>query len=208
MGMLEGAGTAPHEETRMEHPTTVRDSARGPALGDAAAATLVEHHGRFLAFLERRVRSAADAEEILQAAYLKGVSAPEGPRDESVVAWFYRILRNALVDHYRRRDAERRALDRTAQQAEGDAAAEDDALRDAACACVLDVLPTLRSEHAAILQSVDVEERPIADVAAASGITAGNARVRLHRARAALRERVLGVCGACGDGGCSDCSCG
>ncbi len=61
---------------------------------------LVENHRRFLSFLTPRVGNAADAEEILQAAFVKSAEKSGSILDEeSVVAWFYRLLRNAVVDH-------------------------------------------------------------------------------------------------------------
>ena len=72
----------------------------------AAIAALVENHRRFLAFLERRVGSRAVAEDILQSAFVRGIEKGDTIRDaESSVAWFYRLLRNAVVDHWRRRGA-------------------------------------------------------------------------------------------------------
>ena len=87
----------------------------GPAtpapLAARALAVLVEHRARFLAFLEKRVGGRDTAEEILQQAYVRGMDRGGGLRaGESVVAWFYRLLRNVLADHWRRRDAERRAI--------------------------------------------------------------------------------------------------
>ncbi len=74
---------------------------------------LVDNHRQFLAFLERRVESRADAEDILQDAFVRGLEKGGQLRDgESAVAWFYRLLRNAVVDHYRRRGAAGRALGR------------------------------------------------------------------------------------------------
>lgn len=80
---------------------------------------LVGNHERFLAFLLPKVRQPADAEEILQSAFVR-VSEKEGTiRDEeSAVAWFYRLLRNALIDYYRRHDIEKRALDFMTEEAQ------------------------------------------------------------------------------------------
>jgi len=72
---------------------------------------LAEHHGRFLAFLRRRVESDAVAEDILQDAYAKSLQRiDQVENDESVVAWFYQLLRNAITDHYRRAGAEAREV--------------------------------------------------------------------------------------------------
>lgn len=179
------------------------------ALGPEALAVLVENHRRFLSFLEARVGSRETAEDILQEAFVRGLTRDSGPRDaESSVAWFYRVLRNAMIDRWRRRDVERRGADRIAAAYEESAPPDrDEELFHAACACVLSLRETLKPEYAAILERVDVEERPIAEAADEFGITANNATVRLHRARRALRERVMQSCGTCAEHGCLDCGC-
>src|SRR5688572_13291583 len=88
-----------------------------PAASEATVQKLVDSHRQFLAFLERRVGSRAAAEDILQDAFVRGMRTVDGLRDEeSAVAWFYRLLRNALADYYRRCQAERRALERVAAE--------------------------------------------------------------------------------------------
>ena len=60
---------------------------------------LVASHREFLAFLEPRLPSRALAEEILQSAFVRAMEKGGALRDEeSAVAWFYRVLRNALID--------------------------------------------------------------------------------------------------------------
>src|SRR5258708_3503256 len=67
---------------------------------------IAAHQSKFLSFLSARVEDRAAAEDILQSAYLKAVEHGSEIRDdENTVAWFYRILRNAVTDHYRRRAA-------------------------------------------------------------------------------------------------------
>lgn len=177
------------------------------APGDLAG-RLVAEQQRFLAFLRRRLTDPATAEDILQAAYVKVLTRGDSVRDdESVVAWFYRVLRHALIDHHRRVDARRRAVDRATAAAGPASADPDDGLHDAVCACVGRLLGTLRADQADLLRRVEIEGEAVAAVAGRLGITAGNASVRLHRARQALRERVEGLCGACSTHGCLACTC-
>lgn len=172
-------------------------------------ATLVEQHRRFLAFLERRVGSRADAEDILQEAFVRGLTRAGQLRDdESAVAWFYRTLRNAVVDHWRRRGSRERMLERAAAFEPDPVAGVDEELMAAACACVTDLLDTLRPAYAEALRRVDVEGVPVGEYARQAGITANNASVRLFRARQELRERVTSACGTCAEHGCLDCQCG
>ncbi|MDP9001436.1 MAG: RNA polymerase sigma factor [Myxococcota bacterium] len=169
---------------------------------------LTETHRRFLAFVEARVGSRADAEEILQSAFVRGMeSAATVRKDESVMAWFYRILRNAIIDHYRRRGTEQHALDRFAREMPDDASDAPADLQDDICACVGDLVRTLKPGQKEILQRVDLDDGTVHSFAAMEGITAGSARVRLHRARQALRERVQTTCGTCAEHGCLNCTC-
>jgi RNA polymerase sigma factor (sigma-70 family) len=187
----------------------------GPATAELDPATpdglqvLVDNHRRFLAFLERRVESRAVAEDILQSAYVRGLARAGSVHDESaIVAWFYRLLRNALVDHYRRSGSEARALAFVAGTADMTVPGPDEELRDEVCACVSALLKTLKPEYAAAIEHVDLGGVSVATYASEAGITANNAAVRLHRAHEALRRQLVRSCGTCATHGCLDCGCG
>jgi len=174
----------------------------------AVVAAWVENHRRFLAFLERRVESRAAAEEILQEAFVRGLGQADEIRDdERAVAWFYRLLRNAVIDHYRARGAEARGLEALAREL-ADASAPPPEIEAALCRCFEALLPALRPEYSEILRRVDLEGGRPADFAREAGLTANNAMVRLYRARKALRADLQRSCRTCADHGCLDCSCG
>ena len=168
---------------------------------------LVGSHQRFLAFLERRVGSRETAEDILQDGFVRALERANALRtEESAVAWFYRLLRNAVVDYYRRRTTEDRALDAAAiELQETDVDAE---LRETICTCVRDLLDTLKPAYRDALRRVELEGERVDAFARDVGISATNASVRLHRARKALRRRLLETCGTCVTHGCRDCECG
>jgi RNA polymerase sigma-70 factor (ECF subfamily) len=167
---------------------------------------LVENHRRFLSFLERRVGSRALAEEILQSAYVRTLEkGGELRQEEGAVAWFYRLLRNALIDHYRRQSAEGRALEREAREVSEES--PDPELKQVICACINDLLPALKPEYAEMVRQVDLEGRSVPEVAREVDITPNNAGVRLHRARQALKKQLERSCGTCATHGCLDCTC-
>lgn len=169
--------------------------------------TLVAHHRQFLAFLERRVGSKALAEDILQDAFVRGIEKEASLREsESAVAWFYRVLRNAVVDHYRRQGTSTKALATLATEMES-AEHPLPEVESEACRCINGLSQTLKPEYADALQQVEVGGMSVQDFAGAAGISAGNASVRLHRARQALRKRVVASCGTCAAHGCFDCNC-
>ena len=168
---------------------------------------LVENHRDFLAFLQRRVESRALAEDILQEALTKGLDRIDSIRnEESAVAWFYRALRNAVTDHYRRQGARDRAIEAVAREL--DEAVEPDAeARDTVCRCVARLADTLKPEYASALKRIEVDGLSMQAYAEEAGITPNNAAVRVHRARQALKKQVSISCGTCADHGCLDCTC-
>lgn len=176
------------------------------SLSPEAIARLVEGHREFLAFLERRVESKAAAEDILQSAFARGLERGSRVDDEKVVAWFYRVLRNAIIDHYRQRSSSARAME-TWQRDFADSSQPDAGMQKEICACVLGLFANLKSEYQEALRIVDIEDGKLSDVASQSGISAENAAVRLHRARKALRRHVEQACGTCAEHGCLDCRC-
>lgn len=177
-------------------------------VSESLLATLLANHRRFLSFLESRVGNREDAEEILQSAFVRSIQkAEEIAAPEHVVAWFYRLLRNAVIDHYRHRAAGERSLEGYAKQFPSHEPGPDPDMERVVCECVKDLIEVLKPEQAALIRDVDLGGTEIATVATSLGITSGNARVRLHRARAALREELERVCRTCATHGCLDCTC-
>jgi RNA polymerase sigma factor (sigma-70 family) len=177
-------------------------------MSPAVTRILVANHARFLAFLERRVGSREVAQEILQDAFVRGIAHGGGLRsDESAVAWFYRLLRNALVDHHRRADSERRGLAALSEEARAGDEPRDEELVETICACVASLVDTLKPEYATAIRRVELGDESLQDYARAADITPGNAAVRLFRARQALRRRVEESCGTCAEHGCYRCEC-
>ena len=178
---------------------------RSEGSGDPRIGVLLEHRRAFVRFVERRVGSPDTAEDIVQEAFGRALARVDSVRDdESVMAWFYRMLRNAVVDHHRRTQTRSAALERFARELEESPVA----VREEVCRCVLDVAAGLKPDYAQALRRVDVEGTPVKAFAAEVGISASNASVRLFRARDALKRRVVAACGVCAEHGCMDCTCG
>jgi RNA polymerase sigma factor (sigma-70 family) len=177
-------------------------------LTPATINVLVENHRRFLQFLERRVGSREVAEDILQDAFVKSLDRAELLPEDAVLPWFYRVLRNAIIDHYRRGGTEARALAYVAGTAEEAVAPDDERLYQAVCACVAGLVDTLKPEYATAIRRVDLDGIPVVEFAREADITASNAGVRLHRAHAALRKQLALSCSTCAEHGCLDCRCG
>lgn len=168
---------------------------------------LVDSHRQFLAFLQKRVESREVAEDILQSAFVRGLERGGEVRDEeSAVAWFYRVLRNAIIDHYRHRASTERAMEGWRKEFVTQALPEKEMTQEI-CQCVSGLLETLKPEYREALRIVDINDGSLKDLAELSRTTSGNAAVRVHRAREALRKQVRIACGSCAEHGCLDCHC-
>lgn len=168
----------------------------------AALESLAEERARYVAFVQKHTGSRAVAEDIVQQAFVKSLErGGEIRREESTVAWFYRMLRNAVIDHFRRSDASERALESWAHELERfeSPSAETEA---EICRCIVAGLHQLKPEYRQALEISDMESRPLADLALEAGISESNAAVRVHRARTALRKRIRDCCASC-----ADCTC-
>lgn len=166
---------------------------------------ITARHSEFLRFIAARVGEPSAAEDILQSAYVKALEHGSQLRDEeSVVAWFYRILRNAITDHYRRRSARSKAHELFGADAPTSYEAE---LEQKVCACIGDVIGDLKTEYRAAIEHVDLAGESVESLALLQNTTANNASVRLHRARRAVAKQLVQVCGVCAEHKCLDCTC-
>jgi RNA polymerase sigma factor (sigma-70 family) len=180
-----------------------------PAAGEADSPipVLLENHRAFLRYLERRVGDRALAEDILQDAFARVVTRPEqAPEGDAVVPWFYRTLRNAAIDQFRRRGAAARGVEAFARELETHHLPANE-MEAEICACVSRLAGTLKREYADALRQIDIAGTPVKEYAEQNGLSAANAGVRVFRAREALKKRVMESCGTCAEHGCVNCTC-
>jgi RNA polymerase sigma factor (sigma-70 family) len=117
---------------------------------------LLENHRAFLSYLTRRVGDRALAEDILQDAFAKVVARPEqAPDDEGIIPWFYRTLRNAAIDQFRRRGAAERVYEAFARELETHDLPTDE-MTSEICACVSRLANTLKPEYAEALRAIEI----------------------------------------------------
>jgi RNA polymerase sigma-70 factor (ECF subfamily) len=173
---------------------------------DAATAVLLENHRAFLRFLESKVGDRALAEDILQDAFVRTSGKLADVPDEALVPWFYRTLRNAVIDHWRKQGTRSRALEAFGRELDGAVDAPADVANEI-CGCVSRLAADLKPEYAEALAAIDVGGMAVKTWAEQHGLTQTNASVRVHRARQALKERVVRSCGTCAEHGCLNCTC-
>lgn len=174
---------------------------------DAITSKLLGHREQLLAYIRRRVADSALAEDVLQDSLLKALRAAPDLRDEEkLVPWFYRVLNNAITDVYRRKHVEAKYVEKNADIPEHIAEPEPED-HAALCTCFRELIPALKPEYAELIEKMELSNGDPAQVAAQLGINRNNLKVRRHRARQALRERLEETCRVCAKHGCLDCTC-
>jgi RNA polymerase sigma-70 factor (ECF subfamily) len=142
-------------------------------------------------FVERRVRSPADVDDILQDVFLRMHRGLPNLRDaERFGPWLYRVVRNAITDRHR---AQAREVEHTA-----DAPAvleEDDA--DSAfglTACLAPFVARLPAPYRQAVTLVDLEGVTHHDAAGMLGLSIPGVKSRVQRGRAKLRAMFEACC--------------
>ena len=169
---------------------------------ESILAALHENASALRAFVRARV-PAADVDDVLQLAAMRAferASSLEAP--DRALAWLYRVHRNVVVDVARKGASERRLVDRVASRPK-----QCTSPAEQACSCSVYQAKGMKGSYAEILQLVDLGDLTVSEAAEALGVSTNNATVRLHRARKALRHRLLEHCGVTSLRDCISCRC-
>jgi RNA polymerase sigma-70 factor, ECF subfamily len=168
-----------------------------------------DYRSKISRYLTRLV-DAAEAEDLTQIVFLKVGEGLAGFRGESSIAtWIYRIATNVATDRLRSRAAQSAPLlpatpslaerddendePRSARDADAPSI-ESESIRLEMNDCIREFIDQLPSDYRATLVLSDIEgftNREIADIVGASLETV---KIRLHRARAELRNKLQGGC--------------
>lgn len=161
------------------------------------AGILIENRRAFLRFLARHLGSMDTAEEVLQQFCLRAISKSSDIKQrESIPRWLYRVLNSTLADYYRAQTSTLRGKVEYARR-QSALLHEFAAKPETACTCFYELLPTLKPEYAEVLHRIDLRGESRPKTAEDLGITLNLVRVRLHRARQALRKALLASCTGC-----------
>lgn len=166
---------------------------------------LWRQRNKLLAYIKRKVDDPYLAEDLFQDSLLKALQKSGDLQDQDrLIPWFYRVLNNAIVDYYRRRAVETKYQPQLALDPAPEAGTDEWVLL---CECFRELIPTLKPEYGTLIEQLELAAGDAEQVANALKISRTNLKVRRHRARQALRERLEQTCGMCAEHACLDCTC-
>lgn len=147
---------------------------------------------------------AREAEDLTQEVFARAHRAAGSHRGEaSIRTWIRRIASNVAIDHLRSRATQPVALASPPAGEVGaspvpDASAapeqERTLIREEMCACILELVHRLPEPYAEVILLGELRGLKDREVADALGLSLEAAKIRLHRARARLRQLLESQC--------------
>lgn len=166
-----------------------------------------EYSPRIFRYLSRMVGE-SDAEDLTQDVFVKVGVALESFRGESGLhTWIYRIATNTALDWLRRASRRKEKKKGLGEDHPGDDVearpgpmpvhimeGEQRVIRREMNGCIRSVVDTLPESYRSVLILSEMEGIQDSEIAAILGISLQAAKIRLHRARARLRQELEKTC--------------
>lgn len=147
--------------------------------------------GKLRAFIRRRVSDDATADDLMQETLLKVYrSRARWPDGERLEAWLYRIARNTIIDHYRRR----RPTEELPAALAAEPREEVDELRVAVTATMRKFLAGMPEVYREPVRLAELEGLPLAKIALRLGLSLSAVKARVRRGRARLKKQLQDCC--------------
>ena len=136
-----------------------------------------------------------DAEDLVNETLFKALAAlPDFQERAALATWLHRIAVNLARDHLRRLGRQPVVAVDMDDLPDTVDDGPDGLEQHQMSQCVQRVLTTLPPAQYQLLLKADVQELSTSEIAREAGITPGNAKIRLHRARRALQSALQTQC--------------
>lgn len=156
-----------------------------------------EFHPRIRRYLAR-LGGSADGDDLTQETFARVSQALDSFRGEAALGtWIYRIATNVALDRARSRGFHiqaRAAQPNVLAVLSTTPVIEGDIARREMSACVRDYVEQLPPDYRTVVVLSELEELPDREIADVLGISLEAAKIRLHRARARLRQMLQEGC--------------
>lgn len=149
-----------------------------------------EFHAQLYAFIRRRVRDDALAEDLLQQVFLRIHTRIETLRDDTKLnAWIYQIARNSIADYYRAQSVSA-PLDDEIPEPETDT----DDLAENLTPGIRNFVNALPDMYRNAFLLTEIDGMSQVELARHLGISVSGAKSRVQRARAQVKQMLLDCC--------------
>lgn len=152
---------------------------------------VLEMAPRLRAFLRRRVRDDATADDLTQETLLKVYRSRTALRDDTrLEAWLYRVARTTLIDYHRRQRPTEELPAALAAESRDEVAA----MRTAVATSMLRFLAQLPPAYREPVRLAELEGLPLAKIALRLGLSLTAVKSRVRRGRQMLKAKLQACC--------------
>ena len=158
------------------------------------AGLYLRHRTSFGLHARRFLRDPRDVDEVVQEAFLRlFLAMPELASELQALAYCRRTITNLCIDRYRADQRRPRMVDIESVPVDvlSDDEPADPVVQAEDAAIVREALALLSPLHREALVKREIEEKPLPQIAAELGVPEENVKHLLHRARRALRRRLV-----------------
>jgi len=163
-----------------------------------SATVFAEFRRRLRAFVSRRVRNAADVEDIVQETFLRiHRHLGEVRSADRLTAWVFQVARNTIVDHHRRQAQPGEALSADHEpQVDPDVAPGHDSANEfeQLAACLAPMIESLPAADREAIELSEIQGLTQREASARVGVTLSGMKSRVQRARRKLKATLLDCC--------------
>lgn len=151
-----------------------------------------KYYNPIFRFIYQRVESTEQAAEVCSQTFLKAMSCLSQYKDKGLPfsSWLYTIARNEVNMFYRRQKSERNFyLNLTEEHTLTADIAEDELINPETL--LKPLLESLKPEDLELIEMRYFEKRSFSEIAVITNISETNAKVKVHRILAKLREKAI-----------------
>ncbi len=149
-----------------------------------------EYHDQLFAFILSRVKDHTEAEDILQDVFVKTLDKIDSLQDsEKLKSWLYTITRNAINDHFRKKQKENFILHHSPDEEAPPLSAMKQA--ESWIGLYVNALP---DNYKSAVELYELKGKSIQEIADELDISYTNARARIQRGRKALKKNLTDCC--------------
>ena len=139
---------------------------------------------RLKAFVLRYTRYKAVAEDIVQDVFLKvHDKLPQLRETDKISGWIFRIAKNTIADHFRRKS-------KTFETVDLDWDDGEITLNDCILSCLLEMLKTLPQKYREALELSELKQMSQLQLAEKLNMSYSGAKTRVQRARQLLKKKM------------------
>ena len=149
-------------------------------------------HTDIRSFIQKRVSDAAAVDDLTQESFIRIHRGLDKVEDERRIgSWIFSIVRNLIVDHYRRSSSGAPAL---LEDPSLDENPDGDNENKTVGSWLISMIETLPPDYADALRRVELQGQSQAELAQDLGLSRSGAKSRVQRGRELLKKKVLKCC--------------